>query len=67
MITELKCPVEVITPKGNGWCYWLIDYGPNSNVLWGVVITNTQEVWWIRNQDIRITDNYTMNGDKRSV
>jgi hypothetical protein len=29
MITQLNPPLPMVTPKGEGWAHFLIDYGPD--------------------------------------
>ena len=36
MITQLNPPLPMETPKGGGWAHFLIDYGPESALLWVV-------------------------------
>ena len=60
MILQLKPVIEVDTPKGRGHAEFLIDYGPEADLLWVVVIRDTGEIWTLRNADIRATANVSI-------
>ncbi len=59
-VTQLNPPIPLKTPKGNGLAHFVIDYGPEHNLLWTVFIDETGECWTFSNRDIRATDNLTM-------
>ena len=60
MILQLKPVLEVDTPRGRGHAEFLIDYGPEADLLWVVVIRDTGEIWTLRNADIRATANVSI-------
>ena len=60
MILQLKPVLEVDTPKGRGHAEFLIDYGPEADLLWVVVIRDTGEIWTFRNADLRATANISI-------
>ena len=60
MILQLKPVIEVDTPKGRGHAEFLLDYGPEADLLWVVVIRDTGEIWTFRNSDIRATANVSI-------
>ena len=60
MILQLKPVFEVDTPKGRGHAEFLIDYGPEADLLWVVVIRDTGEIWTLRNADLRATANVSI-------
>ena len=60
MILQLKPVLEVDTPKGRGHAEFLLDYGPEADLLWVVVIRDTGEIWTLRNADIRATANVSI-------
>jgi hypothetical protein len=35
-MTQLNPPLPLKTPKGSGWAHFVIDYGPESALLWVV-------------------------------
>ena len=60
MITQLRDPIHVITPRGKGWCHFLLDYGVNADVIWGTVLDNGGECWWCPNHLIRVSGNWSI-------
>ena len=60
MILQLSPVLEVDTPKGRGHAEFLIDYGPEADLLWVVVMRDTGEIWTLRNADIRATANVSI-------
>lgn len=64
MIIQLNPPLPLITPKGNGWAHFLIDYGVEHDLLWVVFQNDTGECWSWLNRDIKIQSNITLNRKK---
>jgi hypothetical protein len=60
VILQLNPVLEVDTPKGRGHAEFLIDYGPEADLLWVVVMRDTGEIWTLRNADIRATANVSI-------
>ena len=60
MILQLKPVLEVDTPKGRGHAEFLLDYGPEADLLWVVVLRDTGEIWTFRNADLRATANVSI-------
>lgn len=60
MILQLKPVIEMNTPKGKGHAEFLIDYGPEADLLWVVIICDSGEVWTFRNADVRATANISI-------
>ncbi len=60
MILQLKPVLEVDTPNGRGHAEFLIDYGPEADLLWVVVMRDTGEIWTLRNADLRATANVSI-------
>lgn len=50
----------MLTPKGEGFAQFLIDYGPESYLYWTVFITATGEIWTFSNRDVRASKNITL-------
>jgi hypothetical protein len=59
-----KPPITLITPKGNGWAHFLIDYGIEHDLIWVVFQDDTGECWSWLNRDIKIQSNITLNRKK---
>ncbi len=67
-VTQLNPPIAVNTPKGTGECWFLIDYHPESHLLWVVALDDSGEIWTFPNPDVRAIKNEslgrTLNPDK---
>ena len=61
---QLNPPIPLITTKGRGWAYFLIDRSQEHDLEWVVFLDENSECWTFRNKDIRIQENYTMGRDK---
>lgn len=59
MITQLNVPFPLVTPKGKGLAYYLIDYGPEHDLFWIVFLDSNGECWTFKNPDIRAQRNIT--------
>jgi hypothetical protein len=60
VILQLEPVLEVDTPKGRGHAEFLLDYGPEADLLWVVVMRDTGEIWTLRNADLRATANVSI-------
>lgn len=57
---QLNPPIPMCTPKGEGFAHILIDYGPESDLYWTVLITETGEIWTYANKYVRASKNITL-------
>ncbi|URX63708.1 hypothetical protein KR767_06540 [Luteibacter anthropi] len=57
---QLNPPLPMNTPKGEGFAHILIDYGPESDLYWTVLITATGEIWTFSNREVRASKNITL-------
>jgi hypothetical protein len=57
---EFKDPLEVTTPKGDGYIWYMIDYGPHSDTLYTIVMKETGECWQMTHKDFRIKSNVSL-------
>lgn len=64
MMLQLSPPIPLSTPKGNGWAHFIIDYGPEHDLLWVVFIDDTGECWTVPNPEVRIQPNWTLGRRK---
>jgi len=62
---QINPPLPMKTPKGKGLAQFVIDYGPEHDLVW-VVFQQNGEVWCWRNGDIRADENITY-GRKNAV
>jgi len=54
---EFKDPIEVTTPKGDGYIWYMIDYGPHSDTLYTIIIKQNGECWQMSHKDFRVKTN----------
>jgi hypothetical protein len=59
-VLQLNPPIPMNTPKGEGFAHILIDYGPESDLYWTVLITATGEIWTYANRYVRASKNITL-------
>jgi hypothetical protein len=59
MITQLNPTIPLITPKGNGYAHFVIDYSQEHNLIWVVFIDESGECWSFQNKEVRIQQNNT--------
>jgi hypothetical protein len=63
-VTQLSPSIPVyVTSKGHAFGYAIgwIDYGEQHSLIWIVAMNDSKEVWCLRNEDIRLTENITMD------
>lgn len=57
---QLNPPLPMQTPKGAGWAHIMIDYGPESELLWVVFMDADGSCWTVQNSEIRMSYNWTL-------
>ncbi|MEO7050071.1 MAG: hypothetical protein ABI128_00245 [Rhodanobacter sp.] len=57
---QLNPPIPLNTPKGEGFAHLVLDYGPESDLYWTVLITETGEIWTYANKYVRASKNITL-------
>jgi hypothetical protein len=60
MITQLDPPLPLETPKGAGLAHFVIDYGPEADLIWVVFMDADGACWSVPNPEIRMSNNWTM-------
>jgi hypothetical protein len=60
MITQLNPPLPMVTPKGDGWAHFVIDYGPEGALLWVVFMDADGACWTVPNPEVRLYQNWTL-------
>lgn len=60
MIHQLNPSIPLITPKGEGLAWAMIDYGEEHDLIWIVAINETGEIWSFNNREVRAVKNITM-------
>lgn len=61
MILQLAPPLPLVTPKGKGDAYFLSDEGQEHATLFLVGLYDSGEMWWFRQDDVRLQSNYTLH------
>jgi hypothetical protein len=64
MITQMHTPLPVVTPRGKGWAYFIIDRSQEHYLEWVVFLDDGGCCWTIPNTEIRIQDNWSMGRTK---
>jgi hypothetical protein len=64
MIVQLNPPLPMETPKGGGWAHFVIDYGPETALLWVVFMDADGACWTVPNPEVRMSFNWTMGRRK---
>lgn len=59
-ITQLNPPIPLETPKGKALAHFVIDYGPEYDLLWICFDDATGECWTWHNHAIRAQDNVSI-------
>jgi len=70
MLTQLNPPLPLETTKGAGLAHFVIDYGPESDLLWVVFMDKDGACWTVPNPEVRMTTNWTLGRrmqDQRSA
>jgi hypothetical protein len=62
-LIQLNPQIPVITPKGNGWAFFLIDRSQEHDLEWVVFLDDGGFCWTFNNSDIRIQKNLTFKRD----
>ena len=60
MITQLNPPLPLHTPKGDGLAHFVIDYGPESDLLWVVFMDKDGACWSVPNPEVRMKFNWSV-------
>lgn len=64
MLTQLNPPLPLETSKGAGLAHFVIDYGPESELLWVIFMNADGACWTVPNPEIRMATNWTMGRRK---
>ena len=56
---QLKPPIPVETPLGEGWAQVVIDYSPDFNTVWIVFLIDSGMVKHFDSNDLRVCGNET--------
>lgn len=67
MITQLNPPLPMETPKGPALAHFLIDYGPESHLMWVCFLDENGQCWTVPNPEVRMQANWSMQRRFRKV
>ena len=59
MLTELRQPLPLDTPKGKANALYIIDYGSESNLLFVCFLRASGQCWTFPAKDVRLETNVT--------
>jgi len=59
MILQLNPPIPLDTPKGSALAHFVVDYGPEHNLLWVCFNDSSGECWTWDNSKVRGQKNIT--------
>lgn len=57
---EFSEPLEVTTAYGDGYIWYMIDYGAHADTLYTVIIKETGECWQMSHKDFRVKTNTSL-------
>jgi len=57
MMLQIDPPLSVLTPLGEGWALFLIDYGVHLNSVWVVSLWESGQVFHVDSAEIKIAGN----------
>jgi hypothetical protein len=64
---QLNPPLPMETPKGSGLAHFVIDYGPEAHLLWGVFLDEGGACWTVPNPEVRMQSNWTFNRGRKAA
>ena len=64
MITQLNPPLPMHTEKGTGWAHFVIDYGPEYDLVWVMFMDKDGACWSVPNPEVRMQFNWTLGRRK---
>jgi hypothetical protein len=64
MIMQLNPPLPLETSKGSGMAHFVIDYGPEADLLWVVFMDKGGVCWSVPNPEVRMAFNWSLGRRK---
>ena len=59
MFTQLDPSIPMLTSKGDGLAFAVIDYGMEHSLLWVVAMDDSGEIWCVPNAEVRAAPNWS--------
>lgn len=60
MVTQLNPPLPLDTSRGPGLAHFLIDYGPETHLMWVVFMDRDGACWTVPNPEVRMQPNWSL-------
>lgn len=60
MILQLNPSIPLDTSKGRGEAHFILDYGKEDDIIWGVFLDSNGECWWVPNNEVKAIPNYSI-------
>jgi len=60
LLQQLNPPLPMTTPHGPGIAHFLLDYGPESHLMWVVFMDADGACWTVPNPEIRLAANWSL-------
>jgi hypothetical protein len=57
---EFRELIEVTTSKGDGYIWYMIDYGPHSDTLYTIILKESGECWQLVHKEFRVKQNISL-------
>ncbi|MDB5207435.1 MAG: hypothetical protein JWR72_2510 [Flavisolibacter sp.] len=57
---EFKVPLEVTTAYGDGYIWYMMDYGAHADTLYTIIIKESGECWQMSHKDFRVKSNTSL-------
>ncbi|RYF80441.1 MAG: hypothetical protein EON98_13455 [Chitinophagaceae bacterium] len=57
---EFNEPLEVNTAYGDGYVWYMMDYGAHADTLYTIIIKETGECWQMTHKDFRVKTNTSL-------
>ncbi len=67
LIQQLNPPLPMTTPHGPGLAHFLLDYGPESHLMWVVFLDENGACWTVPNPEIRLAANWSLGRRPKKI
>ncbi len=69
-LLQLNPPIPMKTPRGEGMAVMVIDYGPDFDLWWTVILTKGEhagEIWTYSNPEVRGVENISLGRQVQAI
>jgi len=67
MLVQLNPPLPLDTPEGPAIAHFVIDYGPEHDLLWVCFLRKDRRIWCYGNRDVLANKNLTFHRPSESA